>query len=164
MTAIPPFTAGSEPTAGGWQTLLPVFARKTSDQTIISNATFQNDNALFVPVAANAVYDCHLHFIFNSGATPALKTQFTGPVGATMSSWTFFLPNGSSQSIQGVASAAAGVSGITCTGSDQPGDYWGLLITGANAGTFQLQWAQNTSTGTNTILRAGSFLSMRQVA
>lgn len=164
MAALPTFNAGTEPTAAQWQTLLPPFARKTSDQTVNNNATFQNDNALFVSVAANAVYDCHLHFIFNSGATPSLKTQFTAPVGATMTNWTFLLPNGSGVAVESIASPAAGVAGITCNGTDLPGEYLGLLVMGANAGTFQLQWAQNTANASNTILRAGSFLSMRQVA
>lgn len=164
MTALPTFLAGQEPTAGQWQTLLPLFARKTSDQTVNNSATFQNDNAIFVSVAANAVYDCHFHFIFNSGATPSLKTQFTAPSGATMTNWTFFLPNGSGVAVESIANTAAGVNGITCNGTDLPGDYFGLLITGANAGTFQLQWAQTTANASNTILRATSYLILRQVA
>jgi hypothetical protein len=40
----------------------------------------------------------------------------------------------------------------------------GLLVVGGTAGTVKLQWAQNTSNVTATILKSGSFLVLRRVA
>lgn len=50
---------------------------------------------------------------------------------------------------------------LTLTGTGTNGGFVmlsGVVHNGANAGTFSFQWAQNTSDGTATVVRAGSYL------
>lgn len=145
--------------------LQPLFARKTSDETIISNASLQNDDVLFLAVAASAVYEFRLRAIINSGTTPDFKMGWTFPAGLTM---TYDLFEG--ESLGAVANVIQGpyiqtdVPPVSTTGSDQPWIAEGLVIVSSTAGTLQWQWAQNTLTASNTIVRAGSYLRLRRVA
>lgn len=145
--------------------LRPLFARKTGDETIISNATLQGDDDLFVTVAANTVYEFRLRAIINSGTTPDFKMGWTFPTGLTM---TYDLFEG--ESLGTVANIIQGpyiqtdVPPVSTTGSDQPWIAQGLVIVGSTAGDLAWQWAQNTLTASNTIVRAGSHLLLRKVS
>lgn len=145
--------------------LQPIFARKAVDETIISSATLQNDDVLLAAVAANAIYEFRLRAIINSGTTPDFKMGWTFPSGLTM---TYDLFEG--ESLGAVANVIQGpyiqtdVPPVSTTGSDQPWIAEGLVIVSSTAGTLQWQWAQNTLTASNTIVRAGSYLRLRRVA
>lgn len=142
---------------------MPITARKATNETIISNATLQNDDELFVAVEASCTYHMELRLSYTSGATPDLKIGFTYPTSTTIR-WS------------GVDSDAAGSVRITgnltetsvpviCgSGGDLQASYTGMVVVGANAGTLQLQWAQNTLTASNSTVYAGSFLTIKRVA
>lgn len=144
--------------------LRPLFARKTSDETIISNATPQADNDLFVTLVANAVYEFRLRLLVNSGTTPDFRMSWSFPTGTTMSYDLFEgeTLGAATNVIQGPY-IQTDVPPISTGGSDQPWVAEGLVIVGSTAGTLQSLWAQNTLTASNTIVRAGSYLRLNRV-
>lgn len=161
------FSAGSKLRASVLNALLaermPITARKTANETIISNSTLQNDDELFVAVEASCVYHMELRLSYTSALAPDLKLGWTYPTGTTIR-WS------------GVDSDTAGALRITgnltetsvpaiCgSGGDLCADYTGVVITGVTAGTLTLQWAQNTLTASNSTVYAGSFLTIKRVA
>ncbi len=142
---------------------MPITARKTANETVNNSAVLQNDDELFVAVEASCVYHMELRLSYTSGTTPDLKIAWTYPTGTTIR-WS------------GVDADAAGairttgnllettVPVICGSGGDLNAAYTGMVITGVNAGTLTLQWAQNSATGSNSTVYAGSFLTIKRVA
>jgi hypothetical protein len=145
-----------------------LFARKTADETITSNATLQDDNDLFVTVEANAIYHTLVLVKEVSQATDDFKTGFTGPSGYSFS--------GEARAPRGDAAGnaevggwdiGAGAHGIAfggAAGFNLPVHLEGILITAGTAGTFRLQWAQSSASASGTTVRAGSFMILRRVS
>jgi hypothetical protein len=141
----------------------PLSARKTIDETVNNSATMQNDDELFVAVAANSVYELNLRIQYNSNATADFKYGFTFPAGTTMQYTqtvygvgiavlnTFEQDQTSTPGIEGQAA----IKGILITG---------VVITSSTAGTLQLQWAQNTANVSNTLLKAGSHMRLQKLS
>lgn len=135
-------------------------AYKTADEGV-SGTSFQDDDHLFVALAANATYRFICQFLYNAPAAGDLKTQFTVPASTTgeLKAWAV----GS-----GVA-AAADLAAITSTtvfdgsGLGSAAQLFGTVTTAGTAGNMRLQWAQNASSGTTT-LYAGSFFEVTRVA
>jgi len=134
--------------------LVPRQARKTSDETVNNSAAFQNDNDLLLSVVANATYSLEGLLLFNSGATPDIKFQWTYPTGLTMR-W----------GIGGVVTTFAvfnmtevSVPVLDGTGVATGAYVDGTVIVSSTAGTLQLQWAQNTSNATATQLLQNSYV------
>lgn len=141
----------------------PLFARKTSDETVNNSTTLQDDNELFVSVAANQVYKLHLMVGYSSGTTPDFKINFSLPSGATMPR-SSFITGGTGAAVQHGTFTGASVVGIDGQGSDASLQIWGTVVMGSTAGTVTLQWAQNTLNASDTIVRSGSTLELRLVA
>ncbi len=133
---------------------------KIFDETVNNNNTLQDDNELFVGLAANTTYVFWLTLFYFSGTTPDFKFKLNIPAGATMSYGVMGfdttgaytnagnLNSGNTPSIGGVGGDAFAI----CRGS---------IIVGATAGNLQLQWAQNNANASDTIVRAGSVLETR---
>lgn len=165
MTAGGTVNAGSRATAVLMRGVAPNAAYKGSNQTVTSSTTLQNDNTLFVPVLASAVYrfDCMLTYQGGTQGSSDLKFAFVGPSGTTMA-----------YSVQGITTAGVATAGYVralagmAVGSNGGGNSFAVTMTGSvsvgsTAGTLQLQWAQNTSNATGTIVQAGSILTLWQV-
>lgn len=152
--------AGDKPTAAEWNLLIPKIAVRTASQTVNNTATFQNDNTLTLAVDANTTYRCHLHLSYTSGTTPDFKYQFTKPTGATLSAWSFV---GYSTAVAFAYGGSGDAQSIGGNVSALPLDAWGILTTSSTAGSFTLQWAQNTATASDTVVLAGSFLELLRV-
>lgn len=132
---------------------------KLADETVNNSSTFQNDDNLLAAVASNALYYFRHQWVYNTGAVPDLKSQYTGPSGFSMIYWT-----------------QASISTHAATGLNQTssvvydGDGQDVLVTtvgriqiSSTAGTLNWQWAQNTADASNTIVRAGSILELRRI-
>lgn len=137
----------------------PLEAYKTADETVNASATLQDDNELFVTVVANARYDFELRIVHNSGTTPDFKYGFTFPTGTTMRYTQNTVP------LAGTAFAMF-VQIQTDTPQSEGGaadralHAWGKVLVSTTAGTLRLQWAQSTSNASDTIVRAGSYLTL----
>lgn len=132
-----------------------VHANKTADETVNNSAALQNDDALAWAVAGSATYAFRLYLVYSSGTTPDLKFTFTGPASFTMSyTVTGFDTSGSFAF--GNISTESSTPTLGGTGGNVAALITGRVVTAATAGTLQLQWAQNTANGSDTIVRAGS--------
>lgn len=136
-----------------------LFARKTSNETVNNSAVLQNDNELAVPVVANIVYKMFLRLIVNTGTTPDFKMLFTFPAGLTMS-----LHNTESTIPLSVPYDQTVTAAMSGTGSDMIILVEGIVLVSSTAGTLQLQWAQNTQTVSDTIVKINSSLLLIPVA
>ncbi len=130
---------------------------KTADETMTNDSTFQDDNHLFFTVLANQSWAFELFILYFAHATPDMKLQITGPSGAT-ASWKDVGTLDDEVSI--TLSDSFLLSGnsalrIVC--------YRGIFQTSSTAGTFQIQWAQNTSNANATTMKAGSYIIAHEI-
>ena len=165
MTALGNIYAGSRILAADVRGVAPLAAIKGSDQSVTSSTTLVNDTALLLPVVANAAYlfECFLDYEGGTGGSSDLKWGWLVPSGATLryqglyegTSGTSYFDSNTESAIPAAQSAGAAVlKGVGMHGT---------FLTGSTAGTLQLQWAQNTSSATATIVHAQSFLALWQV-
>ena len=141
---------------------------KAADESVTSSTTLQDDDELFFTVAANAVYEVggFLRYLGVAGVG-IFKVGWSGPASATFD----WLPSGlidtdtanTADHMWGGYKAIGdsntfGGSGSTAVVA-RP---YGRLVT-STAGTFKLRWAQGTSSGTATTLKAQSYLIYRRI-
>lgn len=159
----PTWAAGQRVTAALLTAAQPALIYKTADESVTSSTTLQNDDHLFVAVAANATYaiDCWLNFLANS--PPDIKADWTIPAGATMN-WAALGTGTANYSDHDASIVSHNVArgGKGNPGVPQSMNARGYLITGGTAGTLQLRWAQNTSNASATVLRAGSWIRLQR--
>jgi len=130
---------------------------KTADETVNNSATFQNDDHLFHSVVTGTYFFRH-QWVYNTGATPDLKSQYTTPASTTMRYWT-------QASIS--THAASGLTQASSVIYDGDGQDVSVTTAGrmtiTTAGTFQWQWAQNTANASNTIVREAAYLEITRL-
>jgi hypothetical protein len=143
----------------------PLAVVKPLAQSVTSSTTMVNDNDLVLPVAASVTYEfrCFLNFTAATGGD--LKWTWAVPAGAVLFYQTLHneggttgLSNSTIAYSNGNTIQAAGGGGIV-----EAVRMDGTLVTSSTAGTLQLQWAQNTSSGTATIVRDRCHLILRRV-
>lgn len=157
------FSALQELTADEMNQRLALLALKSADETVNNSAALQNDNHLFLSVAASTNYEMMLRLIVNSGTTPDIKVDFTYPTGATATFQQQMLEPGSSTAgLQGPY-VQTDVLAMGTTGSNQIIFITGLWFISTTAGTLQVRWAQNTATASNSIVRANSYMILRKI-
>jgi hypothetical protein len=154
---------------GQWNFLrgLNIFARKASDQSLTSNTTMTDDNAISVTVPIQSVYIIDLFLVYQSPTAADIKFTLVGPSGSTIN-WAPYSPDTSQTDFDHttidignyVAGDAVSAAGF---GSNVAVRIRGILITTTTSGTFKLQWAQQTSNGTATIMRTDTWLYLRKV-
>lgn len=148
-------------TAAQLEAVVPRIGFKTSAQTVNNSTVLVSDSQLFVTVAANTSYVFTGRFLYTSSTTPDIKFGFTYPVLATATYTLYGIAAGGAtlgafHQTETSVGALEGGTTIACTMT-------GSWTIGANAGTVQLQWAQNTANASNTQVLAGSFLELVQV-
>jgi hypothetical protein len=128
---------------------------KTADEIVNNSAVLQNDDHLFFTVAANEIWAIILMLKAKSPTLTSLKIAFTIPAAATMIEQS--APPVYQAFTNGVDSTAArAISSMAATSKYLLA--WEYYIGGANAGTIQLQWAQNAATAEDTTVEKGSYL------
>lgn len=148
------------------------FVRKTADESVTSSTVPQNDNELLIAIPAAGTFLIEVTLMVTSAANAAgdFRIAATFPTG-TM----YMFTNGADSTL---ASASAGPSehrAQAITSGVDPALAFGASTTGTTiaakfllvataSGTFTLQWAQAASNANATTVRAGSFLTMKQVA
>jgi hypothetical protein len=145
-----------------------IFARKTATETVTSSTTLQDDDNLTVSVAANSVYEVTCLLRYTAVQAADLKFQFVGPASATLHAGVHRLGTGAADEATD-ALEYLDISDVTTSGGlgntfDTAVKIQGLLVVAGTAGTFKLQWAQDTSNATGTELRTGSYLCLRRVS
>lgn len=157
------FLALEELTAAHLNAHLPLFVRKTSDETV-NNATLQDDSQLTLAMEASTVYEMRLRAIVNSGTTPDIKFGWTYPAGTTMSVHIFegTSPTSAATVLQGPFIQTDTLA-FSTTGSDQIIIVEGLVIVSTTAGNLVTRWAQNAATGSDTTVKTNSYLRLTPV-
>lgn len=146
---------------------------KTQDTSTASDAAYDDDPHLAASVLANAVYFVEVYGVYQAGATGQIKFQMTHPSGSTLEagSWEYDAGTDAASQVNWAANASLGsssptafVAGLVGTGANVPFRLQGTLIVGSTAGTLALQWAQNVSNATATILRKGTTMRLTRAA
>jgi hypothetical protein len=146
----------------------PTSILKGADEIVSNSTTLQDDDELVLAVAANTTYRWFADINYGAGAAADYKWGFTFPAAATLTfvgaGWDAalaFLPSGNGgtyASGTGIVYGGAGVATIRGL------ILRGTLVTGANAGNWRYQWAQNTPTVENTVTKAGSLLTLQKLS
>lgn len=163
---MPTFLAGQRITAAMLNELAPLAGYKTADESVTSSTTLQNDDALFLELAANTTYQVILQLAYNGGTQGSsdLKLAWSAPSGAT-ARFAAFWRDTSGANHQGVTDlTTVSALGTNGTSNDYSLLLTGTIITGSAGGTLQVQWAQNTSSATPTTVRANSSLTATQLS
>lgn len=165
------FAPGEHPSAGDFNRyfLQQHSVIKASDESVTSSTTLQSDDHLFAPVFANTYYWvwCVI-FYTGSGLTTEgdMKINWNAPSGSTFNWVSDGLGSGATSSVSTLSRNAQGLGNSPApgtVGSDTVAPIKGLLLTGGNAGTLQLTWAQNVSSTTATTVYANSTLLVRRL-
>lgn len=133
----------------------------TADEVVTNSAVLQDDDHLFTDLEANATY-WFKFFVFhiNAGATEGIKFALNGTVGVTSLKAQVRIGAGAASADSRVTAfgSAIGVSAALATSYSE---VTGTIET-STAGTFKLQWAQNTAgTGATTRERNSSLVMLR---
>lgn len=169
--AYPQPLAGQRITAGLLRSMLPQTVRKTADTSRSATTTFADDDHLSFSAEASAVYTMVGWIKYFADPTPDVKIQFTVPTGC-LGEWAWMMP--------GSGTAATGTTGysIRTETNDVTGSRTGygtsdsqhftpisgLFRMSTTAGSITLQWAQNTSNATATVLYTDSWLAFQRIA
>jgi hypothetical protein len=164
----PPGPAGS----GGGSSNPIVFARKTSDESITNN-TLQDDDELFLTLAAGT-YKLEFALFYEALSAADLSYRFTGPTDIVGGVTGLRLSNSATSSEGNVRASAANsfTSGVLDTTMSAGGAGAGATLSAfgigilvvTTGGTFQLQWAQSNTNGTATIMKINSYLAATKIA
>ena len=138
---------------------------KSADQ-ITHNNTLINDADMRIAVAANSIYEFHVHIRYASPAVADWKSSFTVPSGASAHFQRVGL-NASGAFAGGFDVADTDVALSQGQGASAPNilaaDFFGTLVTAGTAGNLIFQWAQNVTNAGNTTLFANSYLTGRRI-
>lgn len=153
------------------------FAYKTADQTITSSITLTDDTHMALALPAAGTYVVEGMFMFSGAAAGDIKIAWAYTGTLTNGYRSGQGPSTVSTDVLGAAAnaeraAAAGATTAAITSSTPygcDGTNWsaafelGVVIV-STTGTLKVQWAQQTSNATGTVMRAGSFFRARRVA
>lgn len=137
---------------------------KSANQVISSQTSFVNDADMRFAVAANSLYEFHVHMKYASPTGADWKSSLTVPAGASAEFQRVGL-NASGAVSAGFNQLDTDVvtSQGQGAGTPQCADFFGWCATGGTAGNLIFQWAQNTSNAGNTTLYKNSYLTGRRV-
>lgn len=148
---------------GGAQLSKVTAVGKTNDESVTSSTTLQDDDHLFFTGAPNTLYvvDFYIRAEFNT--LGQIKIAINAPSANFVSLNAAMIADGV-VTAQGTANALATAVPLVITGatSGMVHAHVGILI-GSTGGQVVLQWAQNTSNGTATTVKAGSYLIANQI-
>jgi hypothetical protein len=167
VTSASNITAGARITAAGIQGTAPQATIKGADQSVTSSITMINDNALFTDLIADATYyfECCIFYQGGTQGSSDFQYQWTVPSGTTMIWADENITTGGAASVGTCWTQAANpTAGANGSGNKCSLVMKGTISTSSTAGVLQLQWAQNTSSGTATTVKAGSVLTLWQVS
>lgn len=140
-----------------------VTIKKPTNTTKNADTTYTADPHLQFSMAANTTYSIRAVVNFYASVVPDFKIQITGPASPTV----YYAKHRRTAATLttdtvGVDTAYSTSIAITSTGSGYGIiEYTILVQNGANAGTFAVEWAQNTSDASDTIVLAGSYIEYR---
>lgn len=164
MTAPAKFYPGGRLAGAALRAVAPLAAYKSLAESVTGSITLQNDDALLLPLAANAVYyfRCKLGYTGAASGSGDIKLGWTLPSGASMG-YALYGDSGGSAT-NGFWETQTSVPAANSNGSTPVAVVMrGTIATAGTPGAVQLQWCQHTSSATATTVLAGSSLLAWQV-
>src|SRR5215472_4200123 len=158
----PSVNAGTTYTASLIQSFAPLNAYKTADTGRTSTTTATADPDLSIPVVANAWYKWELWLNyegFTQGSSD-LKVGLGIPAGSTVRGSAEYTNASGGTVVEIYWTGGALQVGTNGAGAIRGFNSRGTLQMGGTAGSFTLNWAQNTSSGTATIVHTGSYMQL----
>jgi hypothetical protein len=137
-----------------------LIVRKTSDESLSSNTTLQDDDQLLTPsIAANEIWQLTL-FVRFQGTPGNLKHSFSFPTGGTLVFTSIGANVASTNFAQSTEITASDGAAHDITGASTPRVVIieAIFLNSTTPGAVTYRWAQNTSSGTATIVKANSTL------
>ncbi len=174
-TTLPTQSAGQTASAAGWanlvkadiESMMHLHARKSSDESVASSTTLQDDNDLALTVAASEVWEFRLHIIYTAAAAADIKFAWTFPTGGVMAASGVGLSSTDVFSHYPYYFTTSPTSALTYGGADatiRDFSVEGTFTNSTTPGTLQLQWAQQASSGTASVVKANSTLWVCKLA
>lgn len=150
-----------------WREASPLVSVLGSPFTVTSQTTLQTVTGFNLPVAASTTYTLDALFAYSSATAADAQIGLTLPAGASMLLAGRGLPT-SATATAGTVETTAITSGAVQLGAAGVGTVCtaaaaGVITVGATAGTVQVTFAQITSTASNTVLAANSWLRLQRV-
>jgi hypothetical protein len=147
-----------------------IVAARTADRAAFNaNTTLAADGVLTVPVEAGKKYEVSGVVFYDSSTVADLKAQLDVPAGAVLSFVVTSLQSAAAtsaatvnlqQRLAATSFVAGGVGVGTANTVGMP--IKGTLIMGTTAGNLAWSFAQQTSDATDTVIRAGSYIKVRE--
>jgi|TARA_R110000824_G_scaffold349982_2_gene536900 hypothetical protein len=136
------------------------FVLKTSDESVTSSTSVQDDDQLTFTMAADKIYAISGALLIDSGTTPDFKWSLNLAGSSTADLLSKYLSPGGSSAVyrfsenddNSTMGYGAGTPGMTA-------EFTGIIKADGSGGALTLQWAQNTSNGTASKLLTGSWIS-----
>lgn len=165
-----PLYAGQEVLASTVTEIMGRSAVKTSDTTVNASTTLVDATGLSLTLDADSTYILDSYIAYSSGATPDIKFAWTIPTGMT-GHWALFGQTSSATGSVGSMDMRHATSFTTALAAAGSGSFSSLMVVlpraylvTDSAGTLQLQFAQNTSNASDTIVKTGSWIRCMKVA
>lgn len=174
MATYPDIAAGQRITSAMLSGLTWDYVIKTGTQTVTSSTTLVNDSDLFFPVVANGQYEFELHLRFGALLAAGIKLAWTAPAGTSMNvsyggpgTANVAETNANTTEMKWVVHGHTTSAPFTSPRNTAASQTWlmaqSLFTAGATAGNIQLQWAQNVSNATGTIVQSPSYIRYRRI-
>lgn len=147
-------------------------AYKTADETVTSSTTLQDDDHLVVPIGANETWAVqYTLYLSSANATGDFKATIGVPSGATVRNTSIIGIDAAATSatgsakMQSISSATALNVGVPASAqADTVAIFTASIENGATPGNVILQWAQNVSNASGTVVEQGSWLLATRLA
>jgi hypothetical protein len=161
------YAGGQKIRASELNKALPILARCTADTTRTSSTTLTDATGLALSLEADALYGFEGYLAYDAGETGDFKVALSVPSGATGHWGLYGLATASTGSIgdlDGRRQQAFGDATTQAVGGSNSFDnrvmcpLFGYVATDV-AGTLQVRFAQNASSGTSTVVKEGSWLA-----
>lgn len=161
-----PVLAGDRFTAHGYNLGKPIYAWKTVSESVTSSIVDQLDDELFLPVEPFSIYLVTGCYSVTAATAGDIRLGYSVPTGAQ--------GRRHNKGLSANNATTAGQMRISVHGWPTAVTYGatptsvsiieeGVLYTEAAGGVLWMQWAQNVSDATATVVEAGSFLTARRV-
>ncbi len=139
---------------------------KTSNETATSDTTLSDDAELLFAIGASETWVFEFFIIWRAHVDGDIKFTVTVPSGAA-GDWVLSAQTGTAgdnPTYRGNVAFGTQISQIVDSTNQKRGAYiWGTVRNSTTAGNITLQWAQNSSSGTGTIVFADSWVRGTQV-
>lgn len=139
----------------------PLFAYKSTDESLSGTITLQNDDNLFLALPANSTWKVEVGLYTRTPATADFQWTFTIPSGATgIYAYDRYVSGA------WLGGAATNWTATAASDGSDSTDLWQLMngvLVVTTAGTLQLKWAENGPASGTMIVRAGSYLMATRV-